>query len=595
MLANNEGYTLKKGEYSKAYKKWLQMSEEEKQGLIEPRKFDIPKTRITYSNPLSFMRNVGGGATYSSSKFSLSEVIGNNIVTEDQGDTDLCWAYASLTCLETNLALKRVELEPIEYDFSEKHMAYATVAELEGYGGQKNIYGINRDPLGEGNFLLATTYLTNGLGAVYEEDFEADEEMGVSWDDVFSLDAETQVKDIVYFPQYQIPENLRELDDIKMEIKKHVVKNGSVGAYVHATDVFINPEIYNKETGAIYCDDNTQYLVDHAVSIIGWDDEYSKTNFAKEPKEDGAWIVLNSWGERYIVTEEEAMKWVKGENFDPETITDEDLEIIDKCMTEQLGFQRDEENEVYYIPVGKNSDGIMYISYEDVNIYSQLYGIEKATDEIEYEQIYQYNETECTGALEVAGTSKAMLANVFEKKTEGQEYLTEVSFFAIEQCTCKVFVNLSGDNLDNLESVNLKDGESEVIKPGYHTLEFATPLEITGQKFVVAIEIEGTRNDSLYIILESKNANIDPKTETGKCFLRINNGNWMDASHLKEINPDAEEGDTSIKAFTVSEAPDNSFSHIEIKKEPNKKIYVEGEQFDPTGMEVIAFYNDGTY
>ena len=26
----------------------------------------------------------------------------------------------------------------------------------------------------------------------------------------------------------------------------------------------------------------------------------------------------------------------------------------------------------------------------------------------------------------------------------------------------------------------------------------------------------------------------------------------------------------------------------------NKKIYVEGEQFDPTGMEVIAFYNDGT-
>ena len=37
--------------------------------------------------------------------------------------------------------------------------------------------------------------------------------------------------------------------------------------------------------------------IEHAVSIIGWDDNFSKDNFSTELKQDGAWIVLNSWGD----------------------------------------------------------------------------------------------------------------------------------------------------------------------------------------------------------------------------------------------------------------------------------------------------------
>lgn len=39
--------------------------------------------------------------------------------------------------------------------------------------------------------------------------------------------------------------------------------------------------------------------LDHAVLIVGWDDNYSKENFRADyqPPEDGAWIVRNSWGD----------------------------------------------------------------------------------------------------------------------------------------------------------------------------------------------------------------------------------------------------------------------------------------------------------
>ena len=59
-----------------------------------------------------------------------------------------------------------------------------------------------------------------------------------------------------------------------------------------------NSEIYiNTATYAQYTD-NTLADVNHAVTIVGWDDNYSRSNFVadKQPPADGAWIVRNSWG-----------------------------------------------------------------------------------------------------------------------------------------------------------------------------------------------------------------------------------------------------------------------------------------------------------
>lgn len=65
--------------------------------------------------------------------------------------------------------------------------------------------------------------------------------------------------------------------------------NGGIYATI-ASQYFGNGNLYK-----------TSSVADHAVTIIGWDDNYSKENFSDElgnmPSNDGAYIALNSWGE----------------------------------------------------------------------------------------------------------------------------------------------------------------------------------------------------------------------------------------------------------------------------------------------------------
>lgn len=60
-------------------------------------------------------------------------------------------------------------------------------------------------------------------------------------------------------------------------------------------DIYINILNYSQYT------DNQLASTNHAVTIVGWDDNYSVDNFleGKQPPADGAWIVRNSWGENY--------------------------------------------------------------------------------------------------------------------------------------------------------------------------------------------------------------------------------------------------------------------------------------------------------
>ena len=94
-------------------------------------------------------------------------------------------------------------------------------------------------------------------------------------------------------------------------IKRAIMQYGAVSVGIHMGDM--DSSNYNAETGAYYSglhlgevmvgvdkdndgEDDT-VATDHAVAIVGWDDDYPSANFAngKQPKENGAWIVRNSW------------------------------------------------------------------------------------------------------------------------------------------------------------------------------------------------------------------------------------------------------------------------------------------------------------
>lgn len=259
------------------------------------------------------------------------------------------------------------------------------------------------------------------------------------------------------------------------------------------------------------------------------------------------------------------------------------------------------EDNVAVLKIGDN--GIMYVSYEDANINETLWGIIKSADTIDYENIYQYDTYFPVGGVIYDG-SEIMLCNIFEKQTTGTEYLTQVSLYAPETYTCRVYVNPNGTSRakSDLQLVSLAAGESETFDAGYHTLEFAEPIEITANSFVVVVEITGTYSDSTTVLLESK---IDGVTafdavsvENGKCFIAgghdLDSCQWIDLGQLTQINSSLADGDNTIKAFTVSKIVDDSLKNIEITTPPTKTSYFEGDNFDATGMVVTAYYNNDT-
>ena len=590
-FANTEDY-IQEMEYSEDFEKWLKLSEEEKQKLLMPRIYEVKNTNVTSKNPVYLTRLVKASAI---TEFSLKDLIPENLQIRDQQQTGLCWAFATMSSLETNLALadlRRGINTPLVYDYSERHMEYANTRIFAN--GEENKMGYNRNPGDGGNFPIAQSYLTNGTGAIPEEEmkFENNNDI-IDIEEIQNKTVSTQVYDTVDFADYN--ENISQKNEIMNQVKQHIQDYGSVYASLHINGL----QCYNPTTAALYCNNESQHQINHAVAIIGWDDEYSKENFLPEarPTQNGAWIARNSWGEKIEVGTIEEVKQAIFDTYEsqglphdwnsPDDITDD--EIL------SAGFII--ENEKVYLKYGDN--GLIYISYEDVNVSKEMFGIVKASDIVDYDYIYQYDELYPSKGLDILD-SNIMLGTIFNKKTSGSEYLTQVSINAADTYTCKVYVNPNGSDFaaENMQLVQLKAGETETINAGYHTLEFAKPLEITGDSFAVVVQIQ-TNSDSLRVLLESKteqSSNWDFATiETGKCFITVGNdlrfADWVDLGRLLETNENLVNGDSTIKAFTTKELMDGSLKNIEITTPPNKTTYIEGQNFDKTGMVVTAYYN----
>ena len=591
-------------EYSERYLQYLEL--EDKENVLVPRLYDIPKTQITVTNPIKAA--VMSRTSYSS-KYSLKTIIPENMVTKNQQDTGTCYAFASLAALESTLALKDYKLgnTPVVYDFSERHMEYAT---SKTFTDGINTKGHNREVGDGGTIGIPTAYLTNGTGAIEESamPFENNENK-ISLSSIQNKKVVTQVNDTRDFASY---DSTKDTTVIKQQMKEHIMNYGAIDAGIHGASILNN--CYNIETGAIYCSDSEQYPVNHAVIIVGWDDNYSVENFQEgnRPKNNGAWIIRNSWGTEYRLTLEQ-MKMIvyynfKGTEYDEGWTSEADVQDdFAKYIFEQLGFTI--ENNEAVVQLGEN--GFMYISYEDVNIYSDLTGIIDAQTEIDYENIYQYDYYGSFLPLPFS-VSKIYLATVFDKATTGVEYLTQVGINAAEQYTCKVYVNPNGTSTakKDLQQIQLQAGEAETFGAGYHTLEFKEPLKITGNNFAVVLEIQGAQTNEINIMSEFNFGEYfseemysgsplhfydNVTMSNGKCFITTEDGfnqnGWEETSIFGELTGgNYPNFDTTIKAFTTSKILEG----IEISSPPTKTSYIVGQDFDKTGMVVKAKYANGT-
>ena len=296
-----------KSGYSKLYQRYLELSEEEKEELdVIPRKYDVPfdmlyeNTKIVekevqtkkFFGLVRSTRNVQTVVSENSEnipeRFDLREHI--NIKVENQHTDGLCWAFASLNSLETNLSLHTGE----DRDLSERHLDYVESEEMYG----------NRKLHDAGNFDNFVNYADDRLGPVCEEKVPYNSSYNFDeYENLINMENDAYLGETVDFPSIYVngesDKNEKytdeELNLFREKVKNHIMENGSFYAVIYAPCL----DDYNDITHALYYNGNE--LPNHAISIIGWDDNYSKDNFkeSSKPKNDGAYIALNSWGDTF--------------------------------------------------------------------------------------------------------------------------------------------------------------------------------------------------------------------------------------------------------------------------------------------------------
>ena len=182
---------------------------------------------------------------------------------KDQGIYGTCWAFASLTAVETSLMPEE------KYDFSEDNMVWNS-----GY------FGAQYDG---GDYTRAISYLASWRGPVLEED-------DVYGDGINNSDAGV----VKHVQEAQIIES-KNLE----AIKKAVFLYGGVESSLYTSMSYAGERsMYYNDKNYSYCYIGTK-KPNHDVVIIGWDDNYSKDNFSVSLEGNGAFICVNSWGDSF--------------------------------------------------------------------------------------------------------------------------------------------------------------------------------------------------------------------------------------------------------------------------------------------------------
>lgn len=186
---------------------------------------------------------------------------------KDQGLAGTCWAFAAYGSLESCL------LPGDTWDFSENNMKnLLSEACPEGY---------DRPADGGGNEWMATAYLARWNGPVTE----AQDPYNPSGTNCKQFLPVKHIKNVVYIPERRSP-----LDNTNLKL---AIKN--LGAVF--SSMFFDDGYYQEKNAAYYASGGE--VPNHAICLVGWDNNYPRKRFKSTPPGDGAFIARNSWGKEW--------------------------------------------------------------------------------------------------------------------------------------------------------------------------------------------------------------------------------------------------------------------------------------------------------
>ena len=187
----------------------------------------------------------------------------------DQGRAGSCWTFGSSGAIESAI----LRYLGIEMDISENNM--------EDISLEYNPYGITGYTEG-GSSQMAAAYALSWFG-VFPSEYDVYDQLGKT-SPIIAMANSVHFQDVVFIPgRNNVTDN-----DL---LKRALLKYGALAVFYAADQA---PPLLNPETSAQY--NNETEESDHCVSLVGWDDHYSASNFLITPPGDGAWIIKNSWG-----------------------------------------------------------------------------------------------------------------------------------------------------------------------------------------------------------------------------------------------------------------------------------------------------------
>lgn len=448
-----------------AYSRYVDESGNEIE-LDKPAESILPQTRASAELPSSY------------------DARNDNLVTsvKSQGSTGCCWAFSTCSALESSLISQGFETKD-SVDLSEGHLSWFTnksyVAVSDNILAGDGLNISNPFTIG-GNWAVATFLLSTWSGAALESQypFYATNTSKMKY-------AESER----YSSSYHITSALDYSAANRNAVKQAVMDNGSVSAS------FYYAASYLKSSSFGYCYyQNSSTGTNHAVTIVGWNDDFPASYFNSAPSENGAWLVKNSWNTTW------------------------------------------------------GTNGYFWLSYSDTSI--QDYGVLAAVPADDFDNNYQYDGFGSISGLSYSTTS-IYEANVFTAKSH--EEIGGSGFYTYTdnmRCTIKLYKNLTSSSKPSSGTL-LETQTISYPYSGYHTINFNDKYVITqGETFSVVINYtvdsgtayapcEGVSGRAFY----SDDILVYYSSSAGQSYLSYNGSSWTDLSLAGYNN-------ASIKVFT---------------------------------------------
>ncbi|MEE3393669.1 MAG: lectin like domain-containing protein, partial [Lachnospiraceae bacterium] len=279
------------------------------------------------------------------------------------------------------------------------------------------------------------------------------------------------------------------------EIKKAVMKHGALNISIYYDPAYVG---FTGSHGYSYYQtahtgDNAPDKANHSVTLIGWNDNYSRNNFLEDPGKKGAFLIANSYGK------------------------------------------------------GDGDNGYFWLSYQEASIcdiYS--YDMEPPAN---YDHNYQYDGFGWGDFL--VSKNSFTTANVFTVPDGASQILNAVSFYTVgdnENCRVSIMTDLNGDSPSSGTEVKGAGQKKKILRSGYHTLKLKKPVVLSpGEKFAVCVTYGKLSGQAAAAPIEGADV-----TSSGLIFSYTSKkgqswvnyyGNWYDLNRLGYNN-------ACIKAFT---------------------------------------------